>query len=83
LKDPIRAKEKIDLDPDPEANYSWLTDIAAGRVIYDNLDDFYSAVDNIVGNYQVIRLNERVIMPLETNYRDVLMVLRPFKWKEV
>ncbi|MGK0314720.1 MAG: hypothetical protein ACI86M_000940, partial [Saprospiraceae bacterium] len=72
LKDPIRAKEKIDLDPDPEANYSWLTDIAAGRVIYDNLDDFYSAVDNIVGNYQVIRLNERVIMPLETNYRDVL-----------
>jgi (p)ppGpp synthase/HD superfamily hydrolase len=76
LKDPIRAKEKIDLDPDPEANYSWLTDIAAGRVIYDNLDDFYSAVDNIVGNYQVIRLNERVIMPLETNYRDVLINLR-------
>jgi hypothetical protein len=76
LKDPVRAREKIDLDPDPEANYSWLTDLAAGRVIYDNLDDFYDAVDNVVRNYQVARLNERVVGPLPTGFRDILMNLR-------
>ncbi|KGE85037.1 MAG: RelA/SpoT domain-containing protein [Phaeodactylibacter xiamenensis] len=76
LKDPARAREKIDLDPDPDANYSWLTDLAGGRIVYDNLDDFYDALDNVVGNYQVARLNERVVMPLPTGFRDVLMNLR-------
>lgn len=76
LKDPVRAREKIDFDPTPGANYSWLTDLAAGRIIYDNLDDFYNALDNVVGNYQIARLSERVVHPLPTEFRDVLMNLR-------
>lgn len=76
LKDRVRAREKIDNDPDPDANYSWLTDLAAGRVIYDNLDDFYDALNHVIGNYQIARLNERVVTPLETGFRDVLMNLR-------
>ena len=40
------------------------------------LDDFYDALNFTVNGYEVVRLNERIVYPLETGFRDVLLNLK-------
>lgn len=74
LKSRIRAAEKVGADyPDP----SGIVDIAGSKIVFDNINDLYRALDLITKdpNVRIARIKDRFVNPQESGYRDVLMNL--------
>ena len=74
LKSRARAEEKIAADYAGDA--SRLVDIAGSKIVYETLDDLYLALDNTFGNYQILKIKDRIKNPLPSGYRDILMNLQ-------
>jgi hypothetical protein len=71
LKDVERVLEKMDLYYAGDA--SRVTDITAGRIVYDKLEDLYRALDEIHTDPQFTFFKDRFLEPQKSGYRDILM----------
>ncbi|MFG3302108.1 toxin glutamine deamidase domain-containing protein [Micromonospora chersina] len=70
-----RAEDKID---GYGGDVSQLTDLAAGRVSYEHLDDLYEALASLRGDerLQLVEFEDRFAAPQKGGYRDVQMMVR-------
>ena len=74
LKSRERAIEKINSDYNGDA--SKLVDIAGSKVVYENLDDLYAALEKFSQKYEIVKFKDRIQNPTPTGYRDILMNVR-------
>jgi len=70
LKSKARSLEKIDAEYDGVA--SRLVDIAASKVVYENIEDVYSALNKFNNKYKILKIKDRFQQPLN-GYRDILI----------
>ncbi|MFG1655252.1 toxin glutamine deamidase domain-containing protein [Micromonospora chersina] len=74
-KDRGRAEDKIE---GYGGDVSQLTDLAAGRVSYERLDDLYEALASLRGDerLRLVEFEDRFVAPQKGGYRDVQMMVR-------
>ncbi|WP_229791380.1 toxin glutamine deamidase domain-containing protein [Micromonospora fulviviridis] len=74
-KDRGRAEDKID---GYGGDVSQLTDLAAGRVSFERLDDLYEALASLRGDerLRLAEFEDRFVTPQKGGYRDVQMLVR-------
>jgi Flp pilus assembly pilin Flp len=53
-----------------------LTDIARTRIVYDDVDDVYAAIDYVTRNHDVVRVTDRFANPAPDGYRDIIVNVR-------
>lgn len=74
-KDRGRAEDKVE---GYGGDVSQLTDLAAGRVSYERLDDLYEALASLRGDerLRLVEFEDRFVAPQKGGYRDVQMMVR-------
>jgi hypothetical protein len=67
-----RALDKIDKY---EGDASRLTDLMAGRIVFERVDDVYDALSALVAseNIRVVNFEDRILTPQPSGYRDITM----------
>lgn len=70
-----RAEDKV---REYNNDASLLTDLAAAKVEFDNLDDVYAALKRLSEDrgVEIIRCVDRFVRPQQSGYRDIQMLLR-------
>ncbi len=71
LKDVKRVLEKMAVEYSGVASH--LTDLTAGRIVYEDLESLYRALGDIHTNDQLIFFKDRFLMPQKSGYQDILM----------
>jgi (p)ppGpp synthase/HD superfamily hydrolase len=74
LKGKERTLEKINSDYAGDA--SKILDIAGSKIVYNNVDDLYNALSKISKELDILVFKDRILNPLSTGYRDILMNLK-------
>ncbi len=74
LKDKNRVLEKLsDYEDEGASN---ILDIAGSKIVYNNLDEVYDALDVIKDEVTILRFKDRFIDVIPSGYRDILMNIK-------
>ena len=74
LKGIDRATEKMNAEYGGDG--SNLTDLARSSVVFEDLDDLYKGLDQLKGEFEIVRIKDRFANPTSAGYRDVLVNVR-------
>ncbi len=74
LKSKERSLEKI--ASDYGGDVSKLLDIAGSKVVYKTLDELYKALEKFFNEFEILKFKDRILNPLSTGYRDILMNIK-------
>ena len=73
LKGRERSQEKVD---SYKGDTSKLLDISGSRVVFENLEQVYRALDQVKANYDVVFFKDRFANPVPSGFRDLLLNVR-------
>ncbi|MBX7226142.1 MAG: hypothetical protein K1X55_08925 [Chitinophagales bacterium] len=74
LKDKKRVLEKLSEYENESANN--ILDIAGSKIVYNNLDEVYEALNVIKDEVTILRIKDRFLNVLSSRYRDILMNIK-------
>lgn len=73
LKGRPRAEERVG---DFAGDASQLVDITRSSLVYDSLPQLYRALDHIRGRADIVGIKDRIMNPMASGYRDILLKVR-------
>lgn len=76
IKDARRSIEKMKDLLKKGLSYSIPTDLLAGTLIATNLEQVYTAAENVAKSFEVVSFKDRLLFPQKSGYRDLQLIVR-------